>query len=300
MGEISSPEYTKSRNIFRNSIVIDTELFYCRVYWAKVISSETESLFTQYTKHTFFEMQYALNGRIGMLVGENEQIDVEENYFIIVPPDTYHQIIDGDSIGARFIIAFSLDARDRTVSEAINRLSDIKAIHQSTSMRSLLSMMINSKRCEDAVSKRILDSLTEMFILEIIKAVSGDINSESPLAQSVGKNEKLAKDVVTYIASRAGIGVSAESVAEKFNYSARHLNRIMICEVGKTLHDIISHEKLKKIEEYAASTILTLYEIAALCGFSDAYAMNRFFRRYNKINLSQYRRISGRKNGNNM
>ena len=63
-------EYSRSYHINKYDIEIANELFDCRIFWARVISSETESLFTQYTRHTFYEIQYALEGRIGMLLGE--------------------------------------------------------------------------------------------------------------------------------------------------------------------------------------------------------------------------------------
>ena len=64
-------EYLKSYHINKYDIEIQNELFDCRIYWARLISSETESLFTQYTKHTFYEIQYALEGRIGMVINED-------------------------------------------------------------------------------------------------------------------------------------------------------------------------------------------------------------------------------------
>jgi len=38
------------------------------------------------------------------------------------------------------------------------------------------------------------------------------------------------------------------------------------------------------------STSLSLGEIAELCGFSDSYAMNKFFKRYNKVTPTVFRK----------
>ena len=58
---------------------------------------------------------------------------------------------------------------------------------------------------------------------------------------------------------------------------------------------MIMNDKLKKIEELIASTPLSFIEIAEICGFSDGYAMNKFFKRHNHVNLSDFRAISGKK-----
>ena len=86
-----------SHNEGKYDIQFANDLFECRIFWARVISSENESLFTQYTKHTFYEMQYALEGSISMTLGKGERILVPKGEFIIITPDTYHQIADGDS-----------------------------------------------------------------------------------------------------------------------------------------------------------------------------------------------------------
>ena len=101
----------KSHSIGKYNIIVENDFMKCHIYWARIVGSETESLFTQYTKHTFYEIQYALEGRIVMQIEKNKNIIVEQSDFIIVPPDTFHQIVDGDTVGARFIMAFSIEVK---------------------------------------------------------------------------------------------------------------------------------------------------------------------------------------------
>ena len=56
----------RSQSIGKYDIIVENDFMKCRIYWARIVGSETESLFTQYTKHTFYEIQYALEGRIVM------------------------------------------------------------------------------------------------------------------------------------------------------------------------------------------------------------------------------------------
>ena len=98
-----------------------------------------------------------------------------------------------------------------------------------------------------------------------------------------------------FIKSRSGIGVQVRDIAEKFNMSERHINRIFKAHTGECPKEYINHEKLRKIEEYIVSTKLSLSEISGLCGFCDEYAMNKFFKRYNLINLSDFRKLSSKR-----
>ena len=121
-----------SHSIGKYDIVIENELIKCRIYWARIIGSETESLFTKYTKHTFFEIQYALEGKIVMQIENNQKITIEPDNFITIPPDTFHQIVDGDTVGARFIMAFSLEIKKASLSKVPEELS-LLVPHQETS-----------------------------------------------------------------------------------------------------------------------------------------------------------------------
>ena len=75
-----------SNNINTFDLEINNGVLRCRVFWARIISSENESLFTTKTKHTFYEIQYALEGRIGMLIGGGERVTFDESDFIVIPP----------------------------------------------------------------------------------------------------------------------------------------------------------------------------------------------------------------------
>ena len=277
-----------SHNIGRYDMKIGNAFMECRVFWARIVGSESESLLTSYTKHTFFEIQYALNGRIGMTVGDSQYLHVDESDFVIIPPDTYHQVVDSDSIGARFIMAFSVSPLQDRFREILHRLSHIETRHETPRMRQLLSMM----REEEGVGmlgRRMLDNLIEAFLLEIFSVVC-DTPHQS-VCDADDTTQRVAS-ILRYIHSKNGIDLHVSDVARAFNISERHLSRLLIESTGRSPKEQINHEKLKKIEELVLSTSLSLSEISELCGFCDEYAMNKFFRRHTQANLSSFRRIS--------
>ena len=94
------------------------------------------------TSIQFYEIQYALEGRIVMKIGENDQVAIEQSEFIVIPPDTFHQIIDGDSIGVRFIMAFSLDIKDQSIEELPKLISHSVSCKETIYMRKLLEIIV--------------------------------------------------------------------------------------------------------------------------------------------------------------
>lgn len=286
----TQPRYA-SYHISKYDIEIHNALFDCRVFWARVISSETESLFTQYTKHTFYEIQYALEGRIGMLIGENRRVDFDESDFIIIPPDTYHQIVDADTRGARFIMAFTLNIKKNELRNALEAL-DLPLPHRETPyMRELLSLLLQKSYRNNALRKQQITSLLESFLLEILEVLA---RKNTLTSEDAPKNEAEARveSILACIRDYHGIGLRVSDLARQFNLSERHLNRLFVEATGQSPKEAINHEKMKRVETLVASTSLSLSEISELCGFCDEYAMNKFFRRYNLTGLSEFRRIA--------
>lgn len=263
----------------------------CRVYWARIIGSETESLFTQYTKHTFYEIQYALEGRIVMQIDKNQRISIEQSDFIIIPPDTFHQIVDGDTVGSRFIMAFSLELKSSQHKSIPKEIAKLIPYHETAHMREILNIATNKHYHDTEVRKRLITSLLECLMLEFFEAIFPYRTEQIDKSEFLTENQLRVASIQRFIADHNGIGIRPSDVSQKFNISERHLNRIFVSETGKTLKEAINRQKLARIEELVATTSLSFKEISELCFFADEYGMNQFFKRYNRCGLSEYRAL---------
>ena len=278
-------------NINKFDMTVSNSLMDCRIFWARVVSGDRESLFTKYQKHSFFEIQYALQGRIGMALENAHFVNVEESEFLIVPPDTFHQIVAGDDAGARFIMGFLPEFRDPSVQMAA--LKTLQPYPQSTHMPQLLSMLLQKEYHDEPVRRESITALAECFLMEVLETVLGIPECCQNLSEPSGAEAEVKK-IKAFIHEYNGIGIGVADVAKRFMLSERHLTRLFTAVVGAGPSTFIAAEKLKKIEELVATTPLSFAEIAELCGFSDSYAMNRFFKRHNRVTLSEFRAISGK------
>ncbi len=282
-------QITPAVSLDKYHITIDNDTMRTTVFWARVVSSENESLLTNYTKHTFFEIQYALEGRIVITVGEDRCFTLDESDFIIIPPDTYHQIVDGDDTGARFIMAFSLEVGEASPLRHLTTAA-ISPHRESPALRAILSLMLEKGHSDSLLCTEALTCLIESFLLELCDILSPTDNAALNHTQARSEGGKRVAAIRAFVRDYHGVGITVTEVARRFGIGERHLNRIFRAEAGTTLRDVINHEKLCYIETLIASATLSLGEISALCGFSDEYAMNKFFKRYNRICLSDYRR----------
>ena len=189
----------KSHSIGKYDIIVENDFMKCRIYWARIVGSETESLFTQYTKHTFYEIQYALEGRIVMQIEKNKNIIVEQSDFIIVPPDTFHQIVDGDTVGARFIMAFSLEVKSSQLKNLPQKMSQLVPYHETKYMRDILNIAISKNYHDTPVRRRLITSYLESLILEFIEATSPYRTQELAEIESLSENQARVMQIQRFI-----------------------------------------------------------------------------------------------------
>ena len=279
-----------TEDLCRYRLTPDGNAFSGFIFWGRVVSSERESLLTQYTKHTFFEIQYALEGHIVMTVGDRAGLRVGEGELVVIPPDTYHQIVDADSTGARFIMAFSAKGKSDGVRAALKELLTPRPVRETAVLRALLGALLETGAQNAPFCREELTSLTESFLLELLQIFTPHRPLAASPAHAFGR-EGLVEAVTAYIKERNGVGISGAEVALHFGFSERHLNRLFRTYADKSVHQVIAFEKLHHIETLISATELSFGEIAELCGFCDAYAMNKFFKRCTRLRLSDYRRL---------
>ena len=260
------------------------------LYWAKTVSGENEGLLTSYTKHTFYELQFPIEGKLVMNAGNKNDFVVSVNDFIVIPPDTYHQIIDADSNGKRFIMAFSFAKNTNVVNKFNDITNKLIVTKKSNELKKLLDTAILFSSKNSVISNEIYLNIISAVLLELIRNVLGEFITNA--SNDVYYDNFITNEIYNYIKDKRGIDVTLKSLAKTFGYSERHLNRLFNANVGKTVYDVIAREKLSRIEELVTVTDLSLNEIATLTGFCDGYSMNKFFKRYAKTNLSKYRKIS--------
>ena len=283
-----------SRSIHSFDIAYANDLMDCSIFWLRIVSSESESLTTKNTKHSFYELQYALQGSIHMRIGDGDELEIPESHFLIVPPNTYHQVTASCDCGARFIMAFSLDFHCEAGQTAEESIRCLQPRHDTAGMQKLLSWILEMEHENSPFRRKMITTLVESLLLETFEILC---STSGPAHRSYVSTERnqLVDAISSYIQETGGIGISVADIASKFDISQRQLHRLFAGVTGHGLSEAIALEKLKKIEYLIGSTSFSFQEIADMCGFSDGYAMNKFFKRHNRVNLSDFRALAKKK-----
>lgn len=262
-------------------------------YWAKCIVGDSDTLSTPRTKHTFFELEYALEGNMNVYLDEGKLLSLSSGEFCLIPPERSHQLLGASERGKRFILAFAFSDNDPRYLQ-LKTIVEEPLLHKETpTLKGLMDLLLMRLQEDPLGTDPITDRIAETLICELCFILNAGV--EGAIGNPSHASNGIIDEMNSYIRARAGVNIGLRDLAERFHFSERHINRLFLSAFGKTAGEVIRHEKMKHLEKLLLSTQLSLGEVAEFCGFSDEYAMNRFFKKTRLINLSDYRKIQKKK-----
>ena len=130
-----------------------------------------------------------------------------------------------------------------------------------------------------------LDSIEEMKegVREIFRLLEEDYCS----APHQTKLDQIAADIQD---NYQDCNLDATQICEAFALSPPSLSRMFRREKGITMLDYVHTVRLAHVKEMMLETDLSLQEIATQCGYFSFWTMSRAFKKYEGVNLSEYRR----------
>jgi YesN/AraC family two-component response regulator len=108
---------------------------------------------------------------------------------------------------------------------------------------------------------------------------------------------KTNKDRITvlleYLESNFGDPlINVSTVTDKFKLDRYYATKEVKKRTGYSLLDYIHKLRLEKAKQLLLENRLTISQIAGVCGFTNAVALNRVFQKYEGIAAGKYRKIS--------
>ncbi|CAI6083743.1 response regulator transcription factor [Cohnella sp. JJ-181] len=102
-------------------------------------------------------------------------------------------------------------------------------------------------------------------------------------------SHKKVKEIVLYIRNRFNQELSIQSLSEQFYLSPNYLCQLFKKEVGETIVEHISRQRIEYACKLLEETGLSIYQVGEKCGFHDYFYFTRIFKRYRKMTPTQYR-----------
>ena len=126
------------------------------------------------------------------------------------------------------------------------------------------------------------------LVLELVYLLDKDSKKQLYRNGLKSGNYEIIEDVIKYIKENLTSDLSLNAVASYASLSSIHFHNCFKAATGKTLHEYVEEQRIKKAAGLLVSTDLTLTEISYECGFSSQSYFSYAFKRKMKMTPREY------------
>ena len=252
------------------------EIVAAGIYNSRIATKE--KIVTKNRKTTMFEIEIPINDG-GISYIDSEEIDITPDIVICAKPGQIrHTKLPFKCYYIHMILNFGTlydILMDVPVFTITNKAEEYREIFEALSKHSY-SPLENDKI--------ILCSL----ILRLIYLLDKDSKKQMYRDKLKSGNYEIIENVIKYIQENLTSDLSLNTLASYASLSPIHFHNCFKSATGKTLHEYVEEQLIKKAAELLVSTDATLTEISYECGFSSQSYFSYAFKRKMKMTPREY------------
>ena len=279
-------EMIRSRRLSETILIVDVEPVALKSYWCRVVYEKNETFNVREHCHSFFELHLCRSGKCTFCV-DGEEIVLTPDTYLLLPPYQNHRICDQSEDFSKFAWGFSV--QEEKIAENLKNGCEKIFIRRA------------ERRMVDAID--ILLENMDGDIFEFYPVIKGQLyyifvllvrqSTALKAERSYRKTPSMEMEsVIKFISNNLAKDVSTEEIAAQFYMSRGRLERMCREECHCSVSQLKWEVQREKIRNLLSQSNLTLKEIAEQTGFSDQYAMGKFFKKHEGEPPGQYRRSS--------
>lgn len=107
------------------------------------------------------------------------------------------------------------------------------------------------------------------------------------------KSLNLINEILAYIEKNCtNMEMTNESIAKKFGFHPRHINRLVSQKTGYSLHKYLIIKRIQKAGALLIQTKIPISNVATQVGFTNAYHFSRYFKQIMGLSPTKYRQLN--------
>lgn len=249
--------------------------------------------------YLFFQIVYIISGTGKLNLNENCVEYGAGKLYLISPQDKHHFNIEQTSefLLIRFTHAFVKEYRWKTIDHVESLLHHAThltgCIMKSESDRFLVKRIIESIIHTIQNKDQYNEDLIFHFVSNLIVIAARNIVRIKPAQLTANADNKI-QEIISYIQSHINDPekLRAPAIGKAFGIAETYLGSYFKQQTGETLQHYISNYKLRLIEHRLRFSDMRINEIAVEFGFTDDSHLNKFFKKYRGISLTEYRKAN--------
>ena len=254
-------------------------------------------------KHNFFEIACVLSGSCTNYI-VNQEIPLQEGDICIIAPEAKHAIRAFSDQAVIFNILLRTQAFENNFfslmpPEDILTAFFAHTLHHSeempyllfhtagdTELRNYIGFFNDEYHRNRRYKNNMLNSILSAFFITLMRNHEKDVIIPT-ISKSV-MNENLIF-ILRYMQDNYN-NITLQHLADFFNYSPRHIERIIKTATGNSFKDNILRLRMQHAKQLLQDSSLTVTEIAEDLGYYDDNTFRRYFREYCHTSPSEFRK----------
>lgn len=132
--------------------------------------------------------------------------------------------------------------------------------------------------------------MIQSLTLELIHNLLSDSKKTNGYKNMKENSYTAISNAITYVNENITSDLSLENIANHVGFSSIHFHKIFKRAVGKTLHEYVEDQRIRKAANMLVTTDYTLTKIAYECGFSSQSYFSYAFKRKTKKTPGEYKK----------
>jgi AraC-like DNA-binding protein len=135
-------------------------------------------------------------------------------------------------------------------------------------------------------SKR--DLLLQSTLLQLVYRLDQQTPLQKIKHSPKHNNRGVIEETIRYVEENLTSDLSLAILSERANFSPVYFHKLFRASTGKTLHDYVENQRIKKSIDLLISSEMNLTQIAYECGFSSQSYVSYAFKRRMKCSPREY------------
>ncbi len=287
---------SKELNNLNLSYLIGNTTF--KTYWCRIAMNEHKDFNDKLHAHSFYEIHFCLKGWAKFVVGGEEHI-LKEGKFAFIPKKCSHQIAEISEDFEKLVwgVNATYELPEQPLADEfvyvrhhryLKSFCILPYTEQSLALLWLILQNIKEKPSDwYQYVKQYLYCLWTEFAHAVYNANQGDVAEGGGYVDL--KAEVEMATIKRYVLDNLHNRVTVKDVARQLAVSERQLFRLFVQKYGITAREYIYQVQMEEAKRFLGETSDSVTEIAEKIGYSDRFAFDRAFERYEGMSPAQFR-----------
>lgn len=274
----------RSRRLSETDMNLDIFPVPLKTYWCRVAYGKFETYNAREHWHSFFELHLCLTGSSRFLVDEKEYVLAAGEY-LLLPPYRKHRICEQGEDFSKFVWGFAVK-EEKIAEELKNGYDGISLSAAPERMISAVEILLENMNEEEFEFYPVLKGQLYYIFVQLVRAAT-QLKTEGSFAKSPSAE---MDSIRKFISNNLSNDLRPEEIAAQFYRTVGQIDRLCRTECHCSVSQLKRQLQAEKMRDLLGKTDLSLKEIAEQTGFSDQYAMSKFFRKMEGESPGRYRR----------